>query len=77
MRDIPVGSIVQHYKGGRMKVLSIARHSEDLSWYVVYQKLYFCEEFGDQAIFVRPMAMFLENVVVDGVEVPRFKVVEE
>jgi hypothetical protein len=74
LRQVQVGSIVRHFKGKKMKVLAVARHSEDLSLYVVYQKLYYCERFGDHAIFVRPLAMFLEKVVHDGVEVPRFQI---
>lgn len=73
---IAVGSIVQHYKGKQMQVLGIARNTEDHTLYVVYQKLYNCEKFGDQAIVIRPLKMFLENVLVDGEEVPRFKIVE-
>lgn len=75
--QIPVGCTVQHYKGHRMTVLAIARHTEDGSLYVVYQKQYKCEKFGDYAIVIRPLKMFLEQVLVDGNLVPRFKIVHE
>ncbi len=75
--QIQVGSIVQHYKGKQMKILAVARHTEDNTLYVVYQKLYNCERFGDRAIVIRPIKMFLENVLVNGVELPRFKVLEK
>ena len=63
----------QHFKGNFYKVLGVARHSETLEELVVYQALYHSEEFGDNALWVRPAAMFVENVQVDGVEKPRFK----
>lgn len=74
---VHIGAVFRHYKGKEMKVLHIARHSEDLSLHVVYQKLYVDEQFGSQAIFVRPLAMFLEKVVVQGVEMPRFALVAD
>jgi hypothetical protein len=40
---------------------------------VVYRALYDSEEFGKNALWVRPKSMFLENVVVDGKEMPRFR----
>jgi hypothetical protein len=30
-------------------------------------------EYGEKGMWVRPAAMFLENVTVDGREVPRFQ----
>ncbi|MDP1836601.1 MAG: DUF1653 domain-containing protein [Chlamydiales bacterium] len=77
IEQVPVGCIVEHYKGKRMKVLAVARHTEDDSLYVVYQKLYNCEKFGDRAVVIRPLVMFLENVTINGKEVPRFSVVQE
>lgn len=75
--QIHVGSIVRHYKGKEMQVLHIARHSEDLSLYVVYQKLYYDEQFGNRSIFIRPLKMFLEKVVVDGKEISRFEIINK
>ena len=57
----------QHYKGNRYQVIDLARHSETTEWMVVYRPLY-----GEGALWVRPYAMFVENVVVDGVEQARF-----
>ncbi len=73
--QVPIGSVVRHYKGKEMKVLAVARHTEDGTLYVVYQKLYNCERFGDQAVVIRPLKMFVENVAVDGKQVPRFALV--
>ena len=58
----------RHYKGGLYEVLGIARHSETHEELVIYRPLY-CE--GE--LWVRPRAMFLETVVVHGVEMPRFQ----
>ncbi|MGA0611001.1 DUF1653 domain-containing protein [Caldimonas sp. KR1-144] len=57
-----------HYKGGRYEVIGVARHSETHEPLVVYRPLY-----GEGALWVRPYAMFVERVVVDGVERPRFR----
>lgn len=64
------GGLYQHYKGKNYIVLDVARHSETLEWLVVYECLY---ENPEGKIWVRPMGMFLENVTIDGKEVPRFK----
>lgn len=57
----------RHYKGREYEVVGVARHSETLEALVVYRPLY-----GERALWVRPHAMFVETVDVDGVEVPRF-----
>jgi len=62
----------QHYKGNRYQVIDLARHSETTEWMVVYRPLY-----GEGALWVRPYAMFVENVVVDGIEQARFAKVSE
>lgn len=58
----------EHYKGNKYRVLGVAKHSETLEDIVVYEALY-----GDGGLFVRPLGMFLENVVVKGEAVPRFR----
>ena len=57
----------KHYKGNEYKVLSVATHSETLESMVVYQALY-----NKKDVWVRPIRMFLEMVMVDGEHVPRF-----
>ena len=57
----------RHYKGNEYRVLGLARHSETLEPLVAYQALY-----GERGLWVRPAAMFVEGVVVDGRRVPRF-----
>lgn len=64
--------VYRHYKGRYYLVLGEARHSETGEELVVYQALY-----GERGWWVRPKAMFLEEVVVEGVSQPRFEFVEE
>jgi hypothetical protein len=59
----------KHYKGNLYEVLGTARHSETLERMVVYKALYQTE---GENLWVRPEKMFLEKVMVDGKEVPRF-----
>ncbi|MDP9196037.1 MAG: DUF1653 domain-containing protein [Pseudomonadota bacterium] len=61
----------RHYKGQEYEVLHLAQHTETEEELVVYKALY-----GDQKIWVRPLAMFRENVIVDGKILPRFERVE-
>lgn len=61
-----------HYKGGEYELLGIARHSETDEQLVVYRCLY-----DNNSLWVRPLAMFQETVLVDGRELPRFKRVPE
>jgi len=58
----------RHYKGGEYELVGVARHSETLEPLVVYRPLY-----GATGLWVRPHAMFFEDVVVDGVRRPRFE----
>ncbi len=58
----------RHYKNKEYEVLGVARHSETEEELVVYRTLY-----GNFDLWVRPLAMFTETVIVDGVEVPRFR----
>jgi len=61
----------QHYKGNFYQVEGVATHSETEDKMVVYRPLY-----GEQALWVRPLNMFIETVCINGVEQPRFAFVE-
>lgn len=69
--------IYTHYKGKQYEVIGTAQHSETLEELVVYKALYLSEEFGFGALWVRPLAMFTETVIVNGNEVSRFKLQED
>ena len=59
--------IYQHFKGNLYRVLYVARHSETLEPMVVYQALY-----GNGGVWVRPAAMWNEQVSRDDYSGPRF-----
>lgn len=71
-QHIPLGEY-EHYKGKRYEVIGVARHSETLEELVVYRALYPSKQFGDKALWVRPRTMFFEEVLIDGVRIPRFR----
>jgi hypothetical protein len=64
--DTPAGRY-RHYKGGEYEVVGVARHSETLEPLVVYRPLY-----DATGLWVRPHAMFFEQIEVDGRMQPRF-----
>lgn len=66
--DTPVPGRYRHYKGGEYRVIGLARHSETRELFVVYQALY-----GEQGLWVRPHAMFTEDIVHQGRTEPRFR----
>lgn len=64
--ETPPG-LYRHYKGLLYEVVGTARHSESLEPMTLYRALY-----GTQGLWVRPAAMFHEEVVIAGVTQPRF-----
>ena len=75
MKEVKLGKY-RHYKGREYEVLGISHHSETLEELVVYKALYDSEEFGNQALWVRPKEMFLETVVFEDREMNRFEYIE-
>jgi len=69
--SIPQG-IYRHYKGNLYQVLHTAHHSETEEALVVYRCLY-----GEYSVWVRPLEMFTETVMVEGQSVPRFELIKE
>lgn len=57
----------RHYKGMHYEVMGTVRHSETLEPMTLYRALY-----GERGLWVRPAAMFEEQVVIDGVRQARF-----
>ena len=66
-QSVPPGRY-RHYKGPEYEVLGVARHSETEEFHVVYRPLY-----GEGALWIRPLAMFIEWVEVGGVRRRRFE----
>ncbi len=56
--------LYRHYKGNQYEVLHVGRHTESLEEVVVYR--------GGEDVWVRPLEMFVGNVIIDGEEVKRF-----
>lgn len=59
-----------HYKNNPYKLLGFARHSETLEEMALYETRY---ENTLGTLWVRPKAMFFENIDLNGQSVPRFK----
>jgi hypothetical protein len=68
---LPKG-IYKHYKNNLYEVLEIATHSETNEKLVVYRALY-----GEYGVWVRPLAMFTEEIEFEGRKVKRFELVKE
>lgn len=62
--------VYQHYKGKKYLVLAVAKHSETLEDLVIYVSLY---ENAVSSMWVRPLSSFVEQVLVEGKLVPRFR----
>ena len=71
LQETPIG-LYRHCKGGQYEVIGTARHSETLESMTVYRALY-----GAHGLWVRPAAMFGEQVLIDGVMQQRFVKVTE
>lgn len=62
----------RHFKGNEYELLGVAKHSETLEPMVVYRALY-----GEGGLWVRPAAMWTEQVEREGYCGPRFVYIEE
>lgn len=62
----------RHFKGNDYQVIAVAKSSETLEEFVVYQALY-----GERGMWIRPLVMFEETVEVAGRSVKRFQYIEE
>lgn len=63
--------LYRHYKGNLYELLHTARHSETEEPLAVYRALY-----GDYGVWVRPLAMFSEEVETANGRVARFELVK-
>ena len=65
--------LYRHYKGNLYQVIDTVRHSETLEPMTLYRALY-----GEQGLWVRPAAMFEEQIMVNGTRQARFvRIAEE
>ncbi len=58
----------RHYKGNEYEVIGVGRHSETLEEMVIYKALY-----GNGEIWVRPLGMWDDIIIVNGKTVKRFE----
>jgi len=63
-------SVYTHYKGASYLVLGTALHTESNEELVLYSRV------GEERVFARPVAMFHDNVIVDGVKCRRFRKID-
>ena len=64
--------LYRHYKGNLYEVVDTVRHSETLEPLTLYRALY-----GEHGLWVRPAAMFLEDIEINGLQQPRFAMVAD
>ena len=66
----------RHSKSGNhYEVVDVALYTESDQAVVIYKPLYITED--GIMLFVRPYDMFVENVELDGRQVPRFEKIED
>lgn len=58
----------RHFKGNEYEVIGLAKHSETLEDMIVYRALY-----GDYGLWVRPAAMWQEEISREGKTFKRFE----
>ena len=68
-----VNTDYEHFKGGKYKVILIARSSENIEEMVVYQQLYDSEEFPIGTFWSRSLSEFDGDVKIDNKKIKRFK----
>lgn len=71
MKEIEIGAVYKHYKGTKVKVIGEGFHSETEEPMIIYIHL------EDGSTWIRPKEMFLENVIVKGVEMERFEKINQ
>jgi hypothetical protein len=64
--------IYRHYKGNEYQVIGIARNTETLEELVIYREM---KDNGKW--WARPLSMFEETVIKDGIEKPRFEFIRD
>lgn len=70
-KALVLGGTYQHYKGGRYKLLQLAKQTETEEELVIYQDL----NHSDQ-VWARPLSMFVDQVWHEGKLTRRFRAIE-
>lgn len=75
-KDAPkIGEVYEHYKGDHYEVVTLALHSNDEEWMVIYKPLY---ESPDALLFTRPLREWREEVewpIASKAKVTRFTLI--
>ena len=66
--DLELG-LYKHFKGNIYEVIAIAKDHETLNLLVIYKATYQTEGTN---LWVRPLTMFIEDVLIEGVKTKRF-----
>ena len=72
MSDLVLPGRYRHFKGNEYEVLYVATHSETMEPMVVYRALY-----GEGGVWVRPAAMWNEEILRNGKRIRRFVRIED
>lgn len=63
--------LYKHYKGSVYEVVGVAKHSETLNDLIIYRLV------GSEVLWARPINMWNEGIMSNGILVPRFQKLEE
>lgn len=66
--DLELG-LYKHFKGNIYEVIALAKDHETLDLLVIYKTTYQPEGVN---LWVRPLTMFMEDVLIEGVKMKRF-----
>jgi len=66
--------IYEHFKGGKYRVIGIAKHSETPEELVIYEALY---DNPESKLWARPLDNFVGFKEKDGKKIKRFKFISE
>ena len=72
---VKIGQMYRHFKGGKYKIIALAKDCENLRDIVVYQLLYSTKDFEIGQIWTRPLEDFIGFKEVNGKRVKRFELI--
>ena len=71
---VEVGALYKHYSGKVYRIIALARDSENpTNILVIYQGQQECPTFGQNPMWARPYAMFIEEATINGLKKARFE----
>ena len=78
MDEIKPGQIYSHFKGGKYKIIAIARDCENPKQkYIIYEQLHPSEKFPIGTIWKREISNFLSfKILPDETKIKRFTLIE-